>query len=71
MGQDVDAMMATDEAFLLGAWLKKSRAVSDWDGSGGALAGFYEWNSRVQVPHLAQRAFPGSSSTRSTCFPLR
>ena len=81
---DVDAMMATDEGFLLvrglapkstaaqlrpllhrhpadqarpfslqlqalmiagfnqGAWLKNSRAVSDWDGSNGALADFYE-----------------------------
>ena len=26
---DVDAMMATDEGFLLGKWLKSSRAVSD------------------------------------------
>ena len=46
---DVDAMMAADEGFLLGRWLKSSRAVSDWDGSGGSLAGFYEWNSRVQI----------------------
>ena len=46
---DVDAMMATDEGFLLGKWLKSSRAVSDWDGSDGSLAGYYEWNSRVQI----------------------
>jgi hypothetical protein len=71
---DVDAMMATDEGFLLvcvlvyhvnhsvdqtqpcstqlraltsvgfaqGAWLNNSRAVSNWDGSNGALADFYE-----------------------------
>jgi alpha-N-acetylglucosaminidase len=49
VNKDVDAMMATDESFLLGAWLKNSRAVSDWDGSDGTLAGFYEWNSRVQI----------------------
>jgi hypothetical protein len=46
---DVDAMMATDKGFLLGEWLKQSRAVSDWDGSNGSLADYYEWNSRVQI----------------------
>lgn len=46
---DVDAMMATDSGFLLGLWLKSSREVSDWDGSEGKLADFYEWNSRVQI----------------------
>lgn len=48
---DVDAILATDPGggFLLGAWLKQSRAVSDWDGSNGTLADFYEWNSRVQI----------------------
>jgi alpha-N-acetylglucosaminidase len=53
---DVDAMMATDEGFLLGAWLRNSRKVAEWDGSAevnaeqsAMLADFYEWNSRVQV----------------------
>ena len=46
---DIDAMMGADAGFLLGSWLKDSRAVSAWDGSAGALAGFYEWNSRVQI----------------------
>eukprot|EP00041_Stephanoeca_diplocostata_P026908 m.733684 g.733684 ORF g.733684 m.733684 type:complete len:846 (+) comp23074_c0_seq1:615-3152(+) len=48
---DVDAMLATDPGggFLLGAWLKRSRDVSTWDGSNGALADFYEWNSRLQI----------------------
>ena len=49
VGRDADDMMATDEGFLLGKWLKSSREVSDWDGSGGSLADFYEWNSRVQI----------------------
>ena len=30
------------DGFTQGAWLKNSRAVSDWDGSNGALADFYE-----------------------------
>ena len=34
---------------MLGSWLKASRAVSDWDGSNGRLASFYEWNSRMQI----------------------
>eukprot|EP01079_Euglenida_sp_SAG-EU17-18_P009494 gene9494-1707_t len=46
---DVDDMMATDPGFLLGAWLKSSRNVSAWDGSGGSLADFYEYNSRLQI----------------------
>eukprot|EP00040_Diaphanoeca_grandis_P034275 m.212108 g.212108 ORF g.212108 m.212108 type:complete len:916 (+) comp33117_c0_seq2:280-3027(+) len=51
--QDTDAMMATDEGFLLGAWLNNSRRVSDWDGSEGSLYDFYEWNSRVQISSWA------------------
>lgn len=48
---DLDAVMATEPGggFLLGAWLKSSRAVANWDGSGGELSDFYEWNSRVQI----------------------
>jgi len=46
---DIDTMMMTDGGFLLGSWLKDSRAVSDWDGSNGTLADFYEYNSRMQI----------------------
>ena len=46
---DVDTMMATNDGFLLGAWLNSSRSVADWDGSNGALADFYEQNSRMQI----------------------
>lgn len=35
---DVDDMMRTEEGFLLGPWLKNSRAISSWDGSNGTLA---------------------------------
>ena len=52
---DIDAMMASDpgKGFLLGEWLKQSRAVADWDGSNTTLADFYEWNSRIQITSWA------------------
>jgi hypothetical protein len=41
--------------------------VSDWDGSAGTLADFYEWNSRVQISTWAggysRREWSGMVST--------
>jgi alpha-N-acetylglucosaminidase len=52
---DIDTMLQTNKGFLLGAWLNGSRSVAQWDGSGGKLASFYEWNGRVQVTTWAGR----------------
>jgi alpha-N-acetylglucosaminidase len=60
---DVDDMMRTEEGFLLGPWLKNSRAIANWDGSNGMLADFYEWNSRTQISswagHYSRREWSG------------
>eukprot|EP01050_Picozoa_sp_SAG11_P020321 SAG11_NODE_3402_length_2468_cov_1.162516_2_plen_193_part_00 len=60
---DVDEMMRTEPGFLLGSWLKHSRAVADWDGSKGSLADFYEWNARTQISswagHYSRREWSG------------
>lgn len=39
-------------AFTQGTWLKNSRAVSDWDGSNGTLADFYECASINRFSNL-------------------
>ena len=52
---DIDKLLQADAGFLLGQWLRDSRAVSTWDGSNGSLADFYEWNSRVQITTWAGR----------------
>ena len=55
---DVDALLATDAAFLLGPWLRMARSLgsdgaADCGGSGirtiTSCADFYEWNARVQL----------------------
>ena len=67
VSNDVDTMMASNEGFLLGAWLNNSRAVTNWDGSNGALADFYEQNSRLQISTWAggysRREWSGMVST--------
>ena len=46
---DTDTIMGTTSGFLLGEWLKNSREVSDWDGSGGTLANFCERPSQFRT----------------------
>ena len=54
--RDIDTLVATESAFLLGPWLEMARAFGD-DGSAdcgnsygiATCAGFYEWNARVQL----------------------
>eukprot|EP00936_MAST-01D_sp_MAST-1D-sp1_P000019 g19.t1 len=68
---DIDRILGAEPGFLLGSWLKASRAVSSWDGSTGELsarlADFYEWNSRVQITTWAgaysRREWAGMIST--------
>ena len=50
---DTDAIMGTTSGFLLGDWLKKSRQVSDWDGSDGTLANFCEPSGQELPTHFA------------------
>jgi len=54
--RDIDALVATDSAFLLGPWLEMARALADDGGADcdnsygiATCAGFYEWNARVQL----------------------
>ena len=56
---DVDRLLGSDSAFLLGPWLQMARALAgdedagDCTGSGidsiKSCADFYEWNARVQL----------------------
>ena len=58
--RDLDALVATDSAFLLGPWLDMARSLAGDGQSGSAndcensygietCAGFLEWNARVQL----------------------
>lgn len=49
--QDVDALVATDTAFLLGPWIESARrwGAGYSDCGEKPCADFYEWNARVQL----------------------
>jgi alpha-N-acetylglucosaminidase len=57
--EDIDRLVATDPAFLLGPWLAAARAwgssnagdclATDFAEIGSDCANFYEWNARVQL----------------------
>lgn len=57
--EDLDDLVATDVAFLVGPWLRSARAkalttaddcpADGFDEIGAGCANFYEWNARVQL----------------------
>lgn len=49
--KDVDALVQTDSAFLLGPWLTSARAWGTNSSDCGSLScpNFYEWNARCQI----------------------
>lgn len=58
---DIDALVATDTAFLLGSWIAMARSwgenATDCDGSVIGItncADFYEWNARVQLTTVSR-----------------
>lgn len=50
--QDIDALVQTDSAFLLGPWIAMARSLAsngEEDCGEKDCAAFYEWNARVQI----------------------
>ena len=48
---DIDALVGTDTAFLLGPWLESAKAWGANSSDCGAMTctAFYEWNARTQL----------------------
>jgi alpha-N-acetylglucosaminidase len=50
---DIDAVLATSEGFLLGSWFQGARDLDSFsngsNGSNETLSDFYEWNARSQI----------------------
>lgn len=69
--EDLDRLVGTDSAFLLGPWIQAARAWGDNATDCGAkfasCGDFYEWNARTQVLHAVRGV---SNMLHRWCFLL-